>query len=75
MLNDLEAKVAELEERMNGFASLSDSWVQESNKRFENQEVGLDLLKEMHDNNRIRIDKLENPPKRPRGRPRKIVNG
>lgn len=39
-----------------------------------NQEVGLDLLKEMHDNNRMRIEKLENPPKRPRGRPRK-VNG
>ena len=74
MLNDLEAKVAELDQ----FKSREEAdWeaigLQEKLlKEFEDRIV---ILEEKHNLNRIRIEKLENPPKRPRGRPRKIVNG
>jgi hypothetical protein len=55
MLNDLEVKVAELEERMG-----------------EDQLDKIKALEEMFVGLVERIESLENPPKRPRGRPRKV---
>jgi hypothetical protein len=50
MLNDLEVKVAQLEEQSDKIKAL--------------EEMFVGLVE--------RIESLENPPKRPRGRPRKV---